>query len=472
MILLIFYEAKCPFFYEILFKGEINQINAMKKLITSFNLCKIVPIALFFLSFALESTGQFTLSGEIRPRTEYRHGFKNLATPDMDAALFTDQRTRLNALYATSGYKVKITLQDIRVWGSQPQLNRTDGLTSIHEAWAEAIFNKNLSFRFGRQEISYDDQRIFGAVGWAQQARSHDAGVFIFDNADFKAHLGLAYNQDRPALGGNIARMGGYKSFQYLWLHKEMGVVNASFLFLNNGRQIVNLSIDTTGGDSIVTELPSVGFSQTAGLRFELKKDKITAHFGGYFQMGKVGDTVDTDVSAYNAFADISYKFSDNFMAAVGFEMLSGNSETSPDASNQAFSPFYGTNHKFNGHMDYFYVGNHFGSVGLNDFFVKLKYTKGNAYIGGDVHIFMANNDVMDDTEFDKSGTVVAADANLGTEIDLYGGFNLSDGVACKAGYSQMLASESMMNIKAGDIDETSNWGWVMIIVKPTFISK
>ena len=34
---------------------------------------------------------------------------------------------------------------------------------------------------------------------------------------------------------------------------------------------------------------------------------------------------------------------------------------------NNSFTPFYGTNHKFNGHMDYFYVGNHIGNVGLRE---------------------------------------------------------------------------------------------------------
>ena len=42
---------------------------------------------------------QFDLSGEIRPRTEYRHGFKTLGFSDQEAAFQISQRSRLNANY-------------------------------------------------------------------------------------------------------------------------------------------------------------------------------------------------------------------------------------------------------------------------------------------------------------------------------------------------------------------------------------
>ena len=121
--------------------------------------------------------GQLTLSGEFRPRTEFRHGYKSVADSDQQHAIFTNQRSRLNLYYKTEGYQVKLIFQDVRIWGSQKQLvsnlsnsNQSGVLTGIHEAWGEAFLNKNWSLKFGRQEISYDDQRVFGANDWAQQA--------------------------------------------------------------------------------------------------------------------------------------------------------------------------------------------------------------------------------------------------------------------------------------------------------------
>jgi hypothetical protein len=73
-----------------------------------------------------------------------------------------------------------------------------------------------------------------------------------------------------------------------------------------------------------------------------------------------------------------------------------------------AFTPFYGTNHKFNGFMDYFYVGNHINSVGLNDVYLKYNWSKKKFVINADLHYFASAGKIAEDTE-----------NNLGTELDL-----------------------------------------------------
>ncbi|HRP61035.1 MAG TPA: hypothetical protein PK833_12235, partial [Vicingus sp.] len=51
---------------------------------------------------------QFTLDGELRPRFEYRHGFKAVADSAQDGAASVEQRTRLNFGYKTEGYIFKV----------------------------------------------------------------------------------------------------------------------------------------------------------------------------------------------------------------------------------------------------------------------------------------------------------------------------------------------------------------------------
>ena len=185
------------------------------------------------------SYGQFTLDGEIRPRFEYRHGVKSVADSAQDPAAFVEQRVRLNFGYKTEGYIFKVALQNVHVWGSQPQLINTtnkqndDGTyLSFHEAWGQALMTENLSLKFGRQEIILDDSRIMGNVGWAQQARSHDAAILKFKKEKFKADFGVAYNQDKAALAKTEAQFGSYKALQYLWLHNDFGEnFGASVLF-------------------------------------------------------------------------------------------------------------------------------------------------------------------------------------------------------------------------------------------------
>ncbi len=401
------------------------------------NLLKFTLATLFVFGFVAVSLAQFTLSGEFRPRTEYRHGYKTLATPDMDAAFFTDQRTRLNLDFKSEGYNFYVSLQDVRVWGSQKQLVTDDGaLTTLHQAWTQIFFNDKISLKAGRQEIAYDDHRIFGSVGWAQQARSHDAFVFKYMENDTKVDVGLAFNF-------NAGAAANYEAIQYVWFNQGFDNFKTSVLLLNNGKD---------AGDD------GTKYSQTIGTRSGYKAGKFSAFVNLYYQGGKLPD--DTKINANLIGLDFDFKATDNATIGVGYERQSGNDMVDTNDENNAFTPFYGTNHKFNGHMDYFYVGNHGGSVGLQDIFVKLGLNMKKTTLGAHLHYFMTAADLND-------GKGNAMDAGLGTEIDLSLGFPLAKGVSCKFGYSHMIGSETMETLKGGSTDETSNWGWLMIVAKP-----
>ena len=405
---------------------------------------------------------QFTLSGEIRPRTEYAHGYKTLAFTDQEPALFTSQRSRLNFLYSDSSYNLYICLQDVRTWGSVPQMTSTDGnTTTIHEAWGDINLNEKWGLKLGRQEIALDDQRIFGSVGWAQQARSHDAAILHYKNADKKVKLQLsaAYNQNANNLTGNAYAMpGSYKTFQYLWLSKEIKSVNISLLALNLGKDVIRpLSHRTV-------------FSQTVGTRVSYKKDKGSVNAAYYHQLGKVGDLMGRDLNAQLISLDGTLNLSKKIATTVGYEYMSGQSQTEEIADGEygntlrSFSPFFGTNHKFNGFMDYFYVGNHSNSVGLLDINANLKYKSGKFSMALMPHIFNSAANIID-------GAGASADNYLGTEIDFTIGYKLSKNIMFNAGYSQLFASESMEILKGGDSDHGQNWGWAMLTFKPKFFS-
>ena len=65
---------------------------------------------------------QFSLSGEFRPRTELSRGYSTLASDGQKASVFTSQRTRLNAVFKNEFIQTSLVLQDVRLWGGQPQL--------------------------------------------------------------------------------------------------------------------------------------------------------------------------------------------------------------------------------------------------------------------------------------------------------------------------------------------------------------
>jgi len=207
---------------------------------------------------SLNSYAQLNIDGEFRPRTEYRHGFKTLAADDADAAFFTTQRSRLNVGYKTTQYDFYLSLQDVRVWGDVGQLSENGNSLAIHQIWSKIKLTDGLALKAGRQEIAYDDQRIFGNVGWAQQARSHDALLFKYAKDGLKLDLGLAFNQNRAGLEGTEYNIpNNYKTIQYLWANKKWDNLSASVLVLNNGLQ--NIPNNTE-------EESKTYFSQTIGI--------------------------------------------------------------------------------------------------------------------------------------------------------------------------------------------------------------
>ncbi|MCK5105430.1 MAG: hypothetical protein KAR17_21550, partial [Cyclobacteriaceae bacterium] len=58
-------------------------------------LLNITIIGILLFVTKAELFAQFTLTGELRPRTEFRNGFKKLREKSADPAFFIEQRSRL-----------------------------------------------------------------------------------------------------------------------------------------------------------------------------------------------------------------------------------------------------------------------------------------------------------------------------------------------------------------------------------------
>ena len=394
---------------------------------------------------------QFDLSAELRPRYENRHGFKTLLETNAKGSNFVSQRTRLNFGFKNEKLRLKIVMQNVRVWGDVGTLSSDDKASALHEAWAEAIVNTKTSFKLGRQEIVYDDHRIFGNVGWAQQARSHDALLFKYTpNATNKLDIGLALNSDSQSNVDNLySNAAGYKSLQYAWCHGVFNKLGVSFLLLNTGIEYLDVNNEQT-----------IDYMQTIGPRLTYKSGKFNANAAAYLQTGK---SKDSKVKASYFAGNIGYKFTKEWSLGLGVEQLSGTNSNASSTDIKSFAPLFGTNHKFNGFMDYFYVGNHANSVGLRDLNMTLGYSKNKFSAKLIPHLFSAAADVFDGA--------TKMDARLGTEIDFTIGYKIAKDINLNAGFSKMFATETMEVLKGGDKDENNSWAWVMITFKPNLFS-
>lgn len=398
---------------------------------------------------------QFTLDGEFRPRTEYRHGFGSIIPDAADAGFGISTRARLNAGFTTEAYKFYLSLQDVMVWGENRQILPYDQNNSfaVFEAWADISLGSGFSTKLGRQVISYDDQRIFGGLDWAQQGRNHDAALIKYKKEKFMLDLGLAFSQDYSNPTGfintgtayNTTGFFTYKTMQYLYLKQAWENFSGSLLLLNNGFQKFETDGVTPDG---------VNSLQTLGTHLDYKKDGFGVAANAFLQTG------DQIKGAYLLGLDFSYKASPKVGLGAGIEIISGNDPTS--TKNEAFFPLYGTNHKFNGFMDYFYVGNHVNSIGLFDVHASANFT-----------LSETSSLLIKALNFSGEQELASGEKSLGTELDLvftkkFKGYNMV------LGYSHMFAADGMYELKGvteADASDTQNWAWAMLVIKPKFLN-
>jgi hypothetical protein len=151
----------------------------------------------------------------------------------------------------------------------------------------------------------------------------------------------------------------------------------------------------------------------------------------------------------------------------VGLDYLSGSQAGAQ--TNRAFNPLYGTNHKFYGFMDHFYVGSNHGqagsTAGLKDFFLKTNFS-----------LSKKSNLLAHFHHFESAVPIYTSDSpgarisgSLGEELDLVFNTQLAKNISLNIGYSQMIRNQSSEILKGkSNSDGYQSWAWTMISFKPT----
>ena len=398
-------------------------------------------------SFAQE----FEANIQLRPRFEMRNGYKNPLSNGQNPAAFVSQRSRLNLNFAKEKLDVKLSLQNVSSWGDVPTSTpKSKNGVAIYEAWARYKFTPKFSLKAGRQVIAYDNQRIFGEIDWAQQGQSHDALVFTISPKNHKIDLGAALNSDAETLIQTAYTVPTYKTMQFLHYTTDIKAFKINLLAVNVGYEYVKPDLSL-----------KIDYSQTYGTYLVYKKDKLNANLSVYGQSGTKSNKV---VAAYNAGANIGYDIAKSWNLALGYEYLSGKSQADSSGNIKSFQPLFGTNHGFNGFMDYFYVGNHQNSVGLQDAYLKLNFKKGKWNTSLVPHVFYSAEPIID-------SLAQKMDSYLGTEFDFTIAYAFQSDFVVTAGYSQMLGTKSMERIKGGNVARTTNWAYVALSFSPSIFS-
>ena len=404
---------------------------------------------------------QLKLTIQLRPRAEVRNGLFPPQLTTQHLAAFISQRNRIGLNYS-KGNKIMIglQLQVINVWGKDPQIQQTSNDISLYEAWAQLFLQRNLQLKIGRQILSYDDERILGALDWNNAGRKHDAALFRYQKGKFKTDIALAYNQNAERINGtffNDSVSQPYKSMEFAWMHYILtDEVSFSALLMNLDKQ--------NRADSLLSHL------QTLGANAFLKNKKVSATASFYYQTGRADlkTKASQKTSAWMVSAYGNYSISKKFIAGIGSDYLSGKGMDNSTPTVTNFNPLYGTHHKFYGNMDYFYVSSPHKNTGLWDSYIStsLKPAANTTY-QLTFHHFEAAEKIID-----YKGRKV--NSVLGNEADLSFQHQLHSGIKISGGYSQMFTATSMKYVKNIPDNQTmkpnQNWIWLSLNIQPEIL--
>ncbi len=355
---------------------------------------------------------------QVRPRSEWRDGYKRLRQPGDAGELLTMQRTRLTWHHGTEKWEVRLGFQDVRTFGDMAGNTAGYGAFAATESWGAWKPNANTRFTAGRQRIAFDNERIVGAVNWSQYGRFLDG--LRWDQSTAIGTTTAALTWDAPA---GLTRIMGYHVYA-----SERNRI--SILYFNQKN-----SLDPTA--SVVT----AGATWTGKARGEV----VSWVVEGYVQEQSNGQP-----ASYMGVAELHYTSSAMGKALVALDWLEG------DNRGRAFHPFLGTNHRHYGWMDQFYVG--IPANGMADARVHWSRPFGKA-------AWKAKWDVRYHRFYRSS-----FDALFANELDAVLVFNPTEFVKASFGWSVMTATDAMYASQNRTAIENGwqQWGWIALNFSPT----
>lgn len=408
-----------------------------------------------------EKVNQVNVNVQIRPRAEYRNGYRNPVDENDKAAGFINQRARLSINYENkSGLSTNISLQNVRVWGQYPAANAASN-TVINEAWAQLQSDNGLFMKFGRQQLHYNDGRILAHSDWNPHGVFHDALKFGYNDNANQLDLAIAYNQEgERVIGGTFYPSSGmpYKNMQMAYYqYNGIAGFTPAFIAINMGYQ------------HGTAETPKMTYLQTVGthMTFAPVKD-LTTRVVAYYQMGTRRPT-EEKVSAAMLGLQIDYKATKEIKLFGGLDYLTGQDHNTRDNSNtfNAFNTIHGGNHAFYGSMDLFIASpyNDGMNLGLFDKYIGINYSPKPKYqfLARFHHFSMAAN------AYNDSNEKIAK--SLGSEIDLQFDYSVMPGVKLICGYSTFFGTESVKFAKGGNPKTWQDWAFLTINVNPRVFS-
>lgn len=402
---------------------------------------------------------RFSMGADIMQRGELRFGGTAAGSVvEGDMAAFLLGRTRLGLSYKWKDrIETAVTAQFSGTWGS-----RDMGALSMYEAWVRFNPGKGFFVKAGRQDLSYDDQRIFGSDNWSMTGLSHDALKLGYEGYGHKVHLFGAFNQNASNIDGGTYYIGGlqpYKTMAALWYHYDIPRFPL-------GVSIMAMDVGMQGGVKDVDEV--IRHQQILGTFVSFRPSKWNVEAAYYHQMGK--DENGIHINAWMASGKVVFSPLQALSLRLGYDYLSGDSDFATPAVGQigltqhkeirGFNSIYGSHHQFYGAMDFFYVSTYVGG-----------FTPGlqNSYLGA---TWKPVAGLALDASYHFLATAAKlqnADRPLGHEFEFSAGYSFTPSLSLSTGYTFMRGTETMVVLKRTSDKRELHWAWLMLRYTPSF---
>lgn len=398
------------------------------------------------------AVNKLDVDAQFLTRGELRMGGLPANEEEDDFAAFLMERTRLAIGYSRPYLEAKISAQHSGVWGQSGK-----GSLNLYETYVHLTAPIGLFTKIGRQELSYDNERILGKDDWAMAAASHDVAKLGYEGYGHKVHLILGFNQNSQNISGGTYYANGaqpYKSLQTLWYHYDVPRTNfgASLLFMNIGTQDENYR--------------KTRFQQLAGAYLLWTPRSWLAEVSYYRQFGRNDNNL--PIKAWMVSANLQYRLNQQLRFNAGYDFLSGDEIYHVRRQGQmglirhkemkGFTTLYGSHHQFYGAMDFFYM-----SAFLDGFSPGLQ----NVYAGVDCSPVKK---LKINATYHYLATAVDLQGlkrTLGHEFEVSASYQFWRDARLSAGYTQMLGSETMKALKQTSEKGQLRWAWLSLSVTP-----
>ena len=410
---------------------------------------------------------QFKISAELRPRFEMDNGTVKPQPDSVNTMFYVSQRTRIRFDLKREKYQLRLSLQDVRIWGNGDIYTSTGvfgstGGVDIQEAWFRLKLGGHSQLTIGRQVLKLDGQRLIAGRNWNQFGLAYDALVYNLKKNGWDFALALSYNNNMSVNTGKVLAEG--ELFNQNNIIKTLNFLHLKRSFNKN----LTASIIVIGAGYQKTDNPAVIYmTGTYGLWLKYARGKFDLSTNAYFQNGNAQSEKDVFAYMFTLHPGITLR---KIRIGLGGDYISGDNANDDDygKKEKTFNQMYGAVFKYYGYMNYYsYMKASTANGGLIDIYPNISVTVGGKHtIAGFYHKFYLANPVL-------VGGAVIDNTDLGSEVDLMYTYKMLHDVSLQAGFSYYFTTETLKEVKKVSATAVNSpyWAWVMITFTPELFS-